>query len=153
MPTVKINARDLVIQVAEADGKTWSQIGGLNSAVPNAGDNEEVVDTTTFDSGGYYEQEVVQRGATLGLEGYLLQDPSTTAQDPGQARVEFLATQVGPASLGKVRFRHTLDKAWRVWTATFSMGEQGGGNNDKAAWKATIARSGQPTTEPVAATQ
>jgi len=151
MPTVKINARDLVIQVQEADGKSWSQIGGLNSAVPNSGDNEEVVDTTTFDSGGYYEQEVVQRGATLGLEGFLLLDPATGAQDPGQARVETLATLVGPDSLGKVRFRHTQDKAWKIWTATFSIGEQGGANNDKSAWKVTIARSGRSTTEQVAA--
>jgi len=149
MPAVKINARDIIIQVA--DGTNWVPVGGLNSAVPNAGENEEVADTTTFDSKGNYEQEVVQRGATLELEGFLLKDPANGAQDPGQARVETLATQVGFASLGQIRFRHPMDTQWKVWTATFSLGELGGGNNDKSAWAATITRSGASATAPVAA--
>ncbi|WP_372663717.1 phage tail tube protein [Amycolatopsis kentuckyensis] len=151
MPTVKINARDIIIQVAETNGTTWTPIGGLNSAVPNAGENEEVVDTTTFDSAGNYEQEVIQRGATLALEGFLLKDPANGAQDPGQARVEALATQVGFASVGKIRFRHPVDTQWKVWNATFSLGEHGGGNNDKYAWVATVTRSGPSTTVAVSA--
>ncbi|MFB6722923.1 phage tail tube protein [Kribbella sp. NPDC056345] len=149
MPAVKINARDIIIQVAEANGTTWTPLGGLNSAVPNASENEEVVDTTTFDSAGNYEQEIIQRGAILELEGFLLKDPANGAQDPGQARVEALATQVGFASIGKIRFRHPMDTTWKVWNATFSLGEQGGGNNDKFAWAATVTRSGASTTAPV----
>jgi hypothetical protein len=95
MPLVKINARDIQIEVADSSGATWIPVGGLNSAVPNGGENEEVVDTTTFDSGGYYEQEVIQRGATLELEGFLLQDAETGALDPGQSRIDALANQVG----------------------------------------------------------
>lgn len=149
MPLVKINARDIVIQVAEANGTTWTAIGGLTSAVPNASENEEVVDTTSFDSHGHYEQEVIQRGATLALEGFQLKDSANGKPDDGQARVEFLASQVGTESLGKVRFRHPMDTVWKVWTATFTIGEHGGGNNDKAAWAVTITRSGPSTTEDV----
>lgn len=151
MPLVKINARDIRIEVADSNGTTWVPVGGLNSAVPNGGENEEVVDTTTFDSNGYYEQEVIQRGATMELEGFLLQDPETGAPDPGQSRVEALATQVGFASVGRVRFRHPKDTVWKVWNATFTLGEQGGGNNDKSAWAVTITRSGPSTTAPVGA--
>jgi hypothetical protein len=149
MPLVKINARDIVIEVAE--GTKWLPVGGLTSAVPNGGENEEVVDTTTFDSKGYYEQEVIQRGATLALEGYLIKDTTDGHQDLGQARIEQLATLVGFDSVGKIRFRHPIDRAWKVWNATFTLGEHGGGNNDKSAWTVTITRSGQSTTEPVAA--
>jgi len=151
MPLVKINARDIIIQVAEANGATWTAIGGLNSAVPNASENEEVVDTTSFDSKGHYEQEVIQRGATLELEGFQLKDSANGQPDSGQARVEILASQVGAESLGKIRFRHPMDTTWKVWTATFTIGEHGGGNNDKAAWAVTITRSGPSTGEPVSA--
>ncbi|WP_225727288.1 MULTISPECIES: phage tail tube protein [unclassified Nocardia] len=144
----KINARDFIIEVAN-DNKDvpsgWTTIHGLTSAIPNPGDHEQVVETTTFDSAGNYEQEIVQRGASLALEGFLLVDPDTGAQDPGQAKVEALAAAVGRDSLWRVHFRHVADKQWKVWLATFSIGEQGGGNNDKVSWKATITRSGAST--------
>jgi hypothetical protein len=152
MPTVKISARDIVIQVAEANGTTWTPVGGLNSAIPDLSQNEEVADTTTFESAGNYEQEIVQRGATLALVGFVLKDPATGAQDPGQARVEALATQIGAGSVGKVRFRHPMDTAWKVWNATFTLGEQGGAHNDKVSWNVTATRSGASTTAPVSAT-
>ncbi|MEC3977905.1 phage tail tube protein [Amycolatopsis sp. H20-H5] len=142
----KINARDIIIQVREADGITWSAIGGLNSATPNPSENEETVDTTTFGSQGNYEQEIMQRGASLALEGFLIKDDTTGTQDPGQARCEVVGTLTGYASLGAIRFRHPMDAAWKVWPeATFTIGEQGGGNNDKTGWKCDIMRSGPST--------
>lgn len=147
----KINARDLIIQVRGADGTTWSAIGGLTSATPNPSENAETVDTTTFGSLGNYEGEIMQRGASLALEGFLVKDDTTGALDIGQARCEVLATQTGYASLGAIRFRHPMDTAWKVWLeATFSVGEQGGGNNDKTGWKCDITRSGPSTTAVVA---
>lgn len=144
----KINARDIIIQVSDgATVPTWLAIGGLNSVTPNPGENEESVDTTTYDSDGVYEGEVMQRGAKLELEGFLLKDHLTGAQNVGQARVEYMATQTGYDSLGAIRFRHPMDTAWKVWNgATFSLGEQGGGNNDKTPWSCTITRSGASTT-------
>lgn len=149
MPPTKIPARDITIQVQDDDGSTWLDIGGEVSATYNPGENEETADVTTFASGGNYEQWIVQRGASLALEGLLLKDSATGAQDPGQARCEDLASMLGAASLGMIRFRHPMDTKWKVWNGTFSLGEQGGGNNDITGWSVTVTRSGASTTEDV----
>lgn len=142
----KVNARDIVFQVESSTPDTWLEIAGLTSATLNQGENEEVAETTDFDSNGAYEEDVMQRGASWGLEGQLELDDTTGVQDPGQARVESLAALVGAASHGRVRFRHPAQTTWKVWDATFKLGEQGGGNNDKVSWAATITRSGASTT-------
>jgi hypothetical protein len=54
--------------------------------------------------------------------------------------------------VGKVRFRHPMDTSWKVWNATFTLGEQGGAHNDKVSWNVTATRSGASTTAPVGAT-
>ncbi len=151
MALAQINARDLVIEVQVSNGTTpvWAEIGGLLTATPNPGENEETSDNTTFESQGHYEQEVMQRGATLSLEGRQLKDDTTGEPDPGQARCEELGAAVGRASLGKIRFRHPVDTEWKVWTCTATLGEQGGGHNDKSAWGVTFTRSGASTTEAV----
>ncbi|GAA0638264.1 hypothetical protein GCM10010174_70150 [Kutzneria viridogrisea] len=146
MPTRKVNARDFILQVLAADGTTWIGIGALNKIAIKLDDSEETVDTTTFDSAGNAESEAMQRGAALDLEGFALMDPTTGAQDPGQARCEVLATQTGYNSLGSVRFRYPAQNTWKNWTAVFSVGEQGGGTNDKGSWKCSITRSGASTT-------
>jgi len=147
MVAVKINARDLIVQVQAAD-TSWLGIGGLNSITPNPSESEETVDTTTFASLGEYEQEIMQRGASMALEGFMLLDNISGAQDAGQARCETLATLKAYESLGAIRFRHPLNTTtWKVWaSATFSVGEQGGGNNDKVPWKCAITRSGPSST-------
>lgn len=151
MAVKKIAARDIIIEVSDgATPAVWLPIGGLTTATVNPAENEETVDATTFGSDGHYEQLVMQRGASITLEGFKLQDPDTGDLDPGQARCEELATETGVASLGSIRFRHPADAEWKVWPeATFSVGEQGGGNNDLVSWSCTITRSGAPTTEAV----
>lgn len=150
MTAVKINARDLIVQVESATPGSWLGVGGLNSIVPNPSENEETVDTTTYASAGDYEGEIMQRGASMALEGFLLLDHITGVQDTGQARCETLATQKAFASLGSIRFRHPLSATWKVWAAaTFSVGEQGAGNNAKVPWKCAITRSGPSTTAAV----
>lgn len=143
MPGVKINARDIIIQVSDGQvSPTWIVIDGLNSVTVNAGENQAVTDTTTFASQGSYEHEIMQRGASIEMEGFVLKDAVSGAQDPGQARCETLSTFVATASLGALRFRHPVDSQWKVWTATFSADEQGGENNDKSSWSMTATRSG-----------
>ncbi len=151
MVAEKINARDLILQVQLAD-LSWQGIAGLNSIVPNPSENEETVDTTVYASAGDYEGEIMQRGASMALEGFVYLDNVSGAQDVGQARCETLATLKAYESLGSIRFRHPLNTTlWKVWLqATFSVGEQGGGNNDKTPWKCAITRSGPSTTMAVA---
>jgi len=150
MATEKINARDMVFQVSDgAVSPTWYSIGGMNNFKVNYGENEETVDTTDFNSQGNYEFEYMQRGAKIDLEGFFMADVSTGARDPGQARLEALATLTGTSSKGDIRFRYPGATTWKVWKAGVSIGEQGGGNNDKKSFQASVGRSGASTTAPV----
>jgi hypothetical protein len=139
-------SRDTIYQVCAADGTTWLGIDGINKGTVNPGSNSANADITTFSSAGQYEQLMMQRGASISLEGFRVTDLTTGVQDAGQARCETLATAVGYASQGKFRFRDPLDTVWKVWTATFEIGEQGGGNNDPKSWKVDVTRSGASTT-------
>lgn len=144
----KIPARDLIVQVSDgAASPTWLGIAALNKVTVNPGDQEQAVDITTFDSLGLYEEIKLQRGASLKLEGFIHKDHLTGVQDPGQARCEVLGAALGYASQGAIRLRHPADTVWRVWNAaTFSLADQGGGNNDVTSWQVTVMRSGASTT-------
>lgn len=151
MATRQINARDLIFEVSDmAVTPVWTAVGGLLSGSVNYGENEETVDTTTWDSEGYYEQEKMQLGASLSLEGRFLQDPATGTRDPGQQLVEAHGELLGNASQINIRFRYPGATTWKVWKATVSVGEQGGGTNDKVGWAADFTRCGAPTTAVVA---
>jgi len=143
----QINARDWTFEVSEDPTNAtpvWAEIAGLESFTLSNSENEESTDTTTFASGGIAESQAMQRGASLKVEGKLVRSGATT--DPGQASVKALAGLVGDASLGGVRFRHTDDPDWTVWTAWVSEGDNAGGTNDKTSFGATFTRSGAATT-------
>lgn len=148
-----IDARGWIFEVEDADAgaETWLPISGITTFTHNPGENEETVDTTAFDSGGLYEQDVMQRGATLEVEGQYRIDKTTKAQDPGQAYIDHeWAQRLGIDSRNRVRWRHNTQTQWVIWDATVTPGEQGGGNNDKTSWSATITRCGAPTSAAVA---
>ncbi|WP_018219191.1 phage tail tube protein [Salinispora vitiensis] len=150
MATRQINARDLIFEVSDMDAvPTWTGVGGLLSGTVSYNENEEFADTTVWDSEGYYGQEKMQLGASLSLEGRFLQDPATGVRDPGQELVEAHAVLLGYDSQIDVRFRYPGSTTWKVWKATVSVGEQGGGLNDKASWNAEFVRCGAPSTEAV----
>jgi hypothetical protein len=49
MPTVQINARDLIFEVSDqAVTPVWTGVGGLKEGGVNWGDNEATEDTTTW---------------------------------------------------------------------------------------------------------
>lgn len=147
----RINARDIIMQVEDSTPESWLTVEHLTNVNVNPSENEETAEVTDFDSEGVYEQEIMQRGASMELEGLLMKDDTTGALLPGRARVEAMAGEdkVGSASLGRIRFRHPMDGQWRIWTCTFTLAEQGGGNNDKTSWGATITKSGPTTTAAV----
>lgn len=146
----KINARDIIIEVETAVTDTWTGIRpGLTSATINKSENEEAADTTTYGSEGEYEQEIMQRGATMEVAALMLQDDVTGDLDEGQARVEVLGTLKGVESLGRIRFRHPVSTEWTIWTCTVSVGEQGGETNAKTTWNATFTKSGASSTAAV----
>lgn len=147
MTMQKVLARNLITQVLAADAVTWIEIGGINSVKVNLGENEERADITTFISAGQFEELIVQRGASLALEGLLLLDSVTGVQDTGQLRAQTLAAAMAYAGQAGFRFRYPQQTLWQVWAAAnFSLGEQGGGNNDPSAFAVTVSRSGPTTT-------
>ncbi|MEV0619600.1 hypothetical protein AB0I81_40220 [Nonomuraea sp. NPDC050404] len=147
----RINARDIIIEVEASTPDTWLPIEKLTTATVNPAESEETVETTDFESDGAAEVEIMQRGASMELEGQALQDSDTGALPVGRARVEEMAGEdkVAFDSLGRIRFRYPTSPNWRIWTCTFSLGEAGGGNNDKVSWGATIVKSGKTTTAAV----
>ncbi|MFB7617828.1 phage tail tube protein [Kitasatospora sp. NPDC056181] len=147
MATRPIDARDWIVEVEDSVSGTWLPIRGLNSLTINIAENRETAEITDFDSNGRYEQDTMQNGASLAVEGFYEQDPATGARDPGQAYVDMWADRLSVDSHNRLRYRHeTQTAAWAVWDATVEPGEVGGGNNDKSSWSATFTRSGAPTT-------
>jgi hypothetical protein len=145
MALQKYNARDVDFQIEDfAAPGTWITIGGINTF--SKSHEEETADTTTFASAGQAESQKMQIGKGLQIEGLRLRDDTTGALDPGQAKVEALSERLGELSLGRVRFSHKNDTTWTVWTVHVTLGDQGGGNNDKVGWSATFTRSGAEST-------
>lgn len=151
MAQEKVNARDVVFEVYAADGTTTHSIENLKSAVHNPGENEAVAETTDFDSDGAYEEQVMQRGASITLTGDEMEDGTTGVLPAGRARIEVLAGQdaVGTDSVGKVRFRSPNATQWSIWTCTVRLSEKGGDTNAKSSWGAVIRKSGKTTFESV----
>ncbi|MFE4333954.1 phage tail tube protein [Streptomyces sp. NPDC056831] len=147
-----IDARGWIFEVQNADAspESWLPISGITTFTHNPGENEETADTTAFDSDGQYEQDVMQRGASLEVEGQYRIDKTTKAQDPGQAYIDTVwAERLGIDSRNLVRWRHNTQTKWVVWDATVTPGEQGGATNDKTSWSATVTKCGAATTAEV----
>lgn len=149
----QVNARDIIL-MAQVPGETptWVEVGGLLTATINTAENEETADTTTNDSDGFYSEDIMQRGASMTLEGKLLKDTIDGALDPGQDQITTNAggDRTGYDSHALYRFRYPMDDQWTIWDATTSRGESGGGHNEKVSFNAVLRRSGPSTSEAVA---
>lgn len=149
MAPTQINNRDWIFQILTAP-TTWTEIGELKEFKHAPGENEETEDTTTFRDKGQHRQQVMQRGATLELTGKWGKNAATgTDRDPGQLAVDDLGGKVGDESEGTIRFRHESVDEWTEWDCTASLGEQGGGHNEKTSWSATFTKCGAARVEPV----
>ncbi|MEU2119999.1 hypothetical protein ABZ567_31180 [Streptomyces sp. NPDC016459] len=153
----KYNARDCEFEIEDflnpgtwvafrtAKGGNEADTGGINTFSRSF--DYEATDTTTFGSEGRAETQNMQEGMSITLEGFRLKDQSTGALDPAQALAEAQARRLGDESEVGFRFAAPGDTTWEVWPrATFQLGDQGGGNNDKKSWSVTVTRSGNSTT-------
>ncbi|MEV2203736.1 hypothetical protein AB0E11_27770 [Streptomyces fradiae] len=146
-----IDARGWIFEVESATPSTWLRLAKLTSWTFNPAENEETADTTTFDSNGYFEQDIMQRGATIEVSG--LYAATSGTPDPAQDYIDTTwAYRFGEESRGRMRYRHTSQTEWTVWECTVSPGEQGGETNAKTSWGAKFVRCGAPTTEAVVVT-
>ncbi|MBP0456252.1 phage tail tube protein [Streptomyces montanisoli] len=147
-----IDARGWIFEVQDqsADTETWLPVMGVTTFTHAPGENEETADITAFEDEGQYNQDVMQRGATLTIEGQYRIDKTTKTQDAGQAYIDQdWSNRLGIDSHNAVRWRHNSQTEWVVWDATVTPGEQGGGNNDKTSWSATITKCGAASTADV----
>lgn len=148
MAATKYNARDCEFEIEDfANPGTWVAIGPTAINTFSKGHEYETADVTTFGSEGQAESQNMQLGKTMTLEGFRLKDKTTGALDAGQALVEAQAERLGDDSLIGFRFAAPGDTNWQVWTqATYQLGDEGGGNNDKVTWSVTVTRSGASST-------
>lgn len=155
MAPTKYNARDVRFQIEDfLNPGTWTEFRTALNGATEGGINTfslsyeyEATDTTTFGSNGRAETQNMQEGMSMSLEGFRLVDPSTGALDPAQSLAELQAARLGDDSLCGFRFAAPGATNWTVWAAsTWQLGDQGGGNNDKASWSVTVTRSGPSTT-------
>ncbi|WP_327368723.1 phage tail tube protein [Streptomyces sp. NBC_01217] len=145
-----IDARGWMFEVETATADTFVRIGNLKSWSENPGENEETADTTDNDSEGYYEQDIMQRGATIEVSGQYTATSGT--RDPGQDYIDTVwAYRFGEESRGRMRYRHKSQDEWTVWECTVTPGERGGETNAKTSWAATFTRCGAPSVAEVVA--
>ncbi|MEV0115538.1 hypothetical protein AB0H77_20220 [Streptomyces sp. NPDC050844] len=148
-----IDARGWVFEVLDqshAHRERWLPIENLTSWTHNASENEETAETTSFDSKGWFEQDVMQRGGQIELEGQYALDAHTGRQVEGQAYVDrYWGQRLGIDSRNLVRWRHDSQDTWVIWEATVTPDEQEGETNDKTSWSATFTQCGRPRYAPV----
>lgn len=145
-----IDARGWEFEIETGTADTFVRLGSLKSWTHNPGESEETADTTTNDSDGYYEQDIMQRGATIEVTGLFA--ATSGMQDPGQEYIDKTwAYRFGEESRGTLRYRHTSQTEWTVWECTVTPGEQGGETNAKTSWSAKFTRCGAPTIAEVVA--
>ncbi|MFC8095373.1 phage tail tube protein [Streptomyces sp. NPDC057301] len=148
-----IDARGWVFEVRDqsrAHRERWLPIENLTSWSHNASENEETAETTSFDSKGWFEQDVMQRGGVIEIEGQWALDTHTGQQAEGQAYVDqFWAQRLGIDSRNEIRYRHDSQDLWVIWEATVTPDEQSGETNDKTSWSASFTQCGRPRYEPV----
>lgn len=142
-----ISSYDWIFEVESATPDTWYTIDEVNEFSYDPSANGSEVDATTFADDGIYAGRAIQRGATLELTGFY--SLASGARSTAQARIDVLGKAVGTASLGSIRWRHTSEANWRVWTAYVVLGEVGGGNTDLTSWSATFTKSGAEATDSV----
>lgn len=147
-----IDARGWIFEVRDQSTivERWLPIENLTKWTANASENEETAETTNFDSKGWFEQDVMQRGGQIEVEGQYALDPKTGKQVEGQAYVDqFWGQRLGSDSRNEIRYRHDSQNMWVIWDATVTPDKQEGEVNDKTGWNATFTQCGRPRYEPV----
>ena len=142
----QIEAKRCFVEISDgAATPTWTQVGGLN----NLGTSFPASDTdvTTFDTAGWTAKVVMERGLQLKLGGFLKVDSVTGVQDSGQSQIEAAGFVTGAGSVKDFRLTiprlPDLSKLRRYsFSATVSLDDQGGGNNDLVSWGATLQSYG-----------
>lgn len=140
MAVTKVLARDWTVEVDDGTG-TYLTVNSLDQ-ITFAG-NKNDTDVTDFDSAGWEEHLVSQRGRTLTLQGNWLEDPSTGTLDAGLQRLLDLNDLVGAAAASSFRMTSPGGNV-KTFSATVNFGQgPDGATNDQGKWQAEVKVSGQ----------
>jgi hypothetical protein len=144
---VKILARDVVAELnTGTDGvPVWTPVGGLTSLTFDSDVSE--TDDTDFDSDGWAEHKIAQRGRSVSLEGFYKEDPATGAQDPGQEALIALSDAVGYDSIKSFRITTPGGNA-TTYKVSADAKITGGGLNDNSGFNCDLSVSGKPVYTP-----
>jgi hypothetical protein len=147
MAKVKILARNLLAELNTGTdvAPVWVPIGGLNSLTFDTDVSE--TDDTDFDSDGWAEHKIAQRGRSISLAGFYKEDPATGAQDAGQEALIALSEAVGYDSLKPFRIT-TPGGNTTVYMVSADAKQTGGGLNDNAGFNCDLSVSGLPVYTP-----
>lgn len=150
MAKVKTPARQWSFEVESAVANTWVEVGGIVSIGWDRTKTEE--DTADFQTDGWAESMVLERGRSFSLEGRYLTDVTTGAtlgdRDAGQLRMETLSALIGPAAEGRVRITDPAGDTY-IHRATMDAGPTIGNKGAISGWSASVTVQGAPTYTPV----
>lgn len=139
MAVTKWLARDLAPSVKVAGN--FVPIGGVTDITHAP--SKTSADATDFDSNGFAEHVVVQRGDKWTLVGFWLEDVSSGVTDPGQAALVAAAREVGLTAFVDVKFTSPGGYAITVECSVEVTGPHGG-HNDLAKFQAVLEVNGEP---------
>ncbi|MFP4647287.1 MAG: phage tail tube protein [Candidatus Acetothermia bacterium] len=139
-------ARLFDFEIYDSDESDYVEIGGVTSFSPSP---EVTRDThTDFDSEGWIQRFVAERGLTFTLEGNHLEDPDDGSLDPGQEALQDLSKEMGTDSLEDFKIVTPGGNEIEVEVSVDGpmFGESsGGGQAESASWSVNLASNGKPS--------
>ena len=120
----------------------WTAIAGITGITP--GQTTQRTDDTDFDGDGWEAHTVVMRGRSLSVSLNYKEDPSTGAEDPGQAALIALGDASGPSGKKQFRYFSAQDNGY-VFTASADVAWPGGDKVANANFTAELTLDGAPT--------
>ena len=141
MAEIKVLARDWDIEIYDAVGEDWLEIGGITSLTFSSDMTE--AETTDFDSEGWAEHIPAERTKSLSVEGNYLEDEAGE-RDQGQEEVEEAAELTGDDGLTPFYLESPNGGIQIAFLASVNMSDIGGDTNDPTSWGFDLIVSGDP---------
>lgn len=136
---VEVLARGWTIYVDKfGRGTNYVRIGGLKTLTLSSSKKDAQI--TDFEDQGQEAHLVATRTKEIKLVGNYLEN-AMGVQDQGQADMEWLAEQIGAASLGRFKLVSPSGKE-RSFMGSVVIDDVGGNVDEATGWGATITRSG-----------
>jgi len=138
----KVLARGWELRVGSTNGDGGTEVKGINSFT--FASNKDDAETTTFDSEGWAEHLPAERGRSVTIEGFYLEEDNGD-RDPGQEEIDDLGELMGHDGLEEFTIK-SPGGTEKYFMASVNPADVGGGNNDPTSWGAELTISGKVET-------